>query len=395
MTDLLDEVLVVREPLARPSPGAPRVHIEWTRRPTVAPRPPARPTRRAVVVIGMLVVVMVGGMPIAPRLRVDVGGHRIAIHAQEPTVSLALRRAGVVPIDGALIAARSGHYIDRHYQRAQVLRGGIPASTGARVRDGDSLTIVNGHDAVEPVAHRIVPVAGGGLPAIEYGLWRAPRTGTTDQVVGVHSGEVLSESAVIPAVAATVVSEPAVALTFDDGPSPQWTPVVLATLRAARVKATFCIVGYAAELYPELVRAIHDEGHTLCNHTMSHVQLLGRRPAAKIAEELRDNSLAIARAAGIRPAFFRAPGGTWDVKLLDEVHRQGMRALGWNVDPADYDKPGAEMIERRILTQLRPGAVILLHDGGGDRSQTVAQLGALIARVRSLGYSFRVPEVAI
>ncbi|MBA3653098.1 MAG: polysaccharide deacetylase family protein, partial [Actinobacteria bacterium] len=212
-----------------------------------------------------------------------------------------------------------------------------------------------------------------------------------DVVVGTRSGEVLSRTELSPPTPAAPVTEATVALSFDDGPNPEWTPAVLAILRSAGVKATFCMVGYAARLYPALVKAVADEGHTLCNHTMNHVQSLGRRPVAEITAELQGNSDLIAAAAGTRPAFFRAPGGTWSPNVIDEVHRQGMRALGWNVDPADYNRPGAPVITERILQQLRPGAVVVLHDGGGDRSQTVAQLRNLIDRLKALGYGFGVP----
>ncbi len=234
-------------------------------------------------------------------------------------------------------------------------------------------------------------MAGAALPDIEYQLWNGPRAGATDQLVGERSGEVVSATPTTAPVAASPVTELVVGLSFDDGPHPDTTPAILAVLKAAGVKATFCVVGYAARRYPGLVKAIHDDGHTLCNHTMNHVQRLGTKSPDTITAEISDDGDAIEAATGVRPRFFRAPGGTWASNLIAEVHRQGQRALGWNVDPADFERPGASVITSRVLTQLRPGAMVLLHDGGGDRSQTVAQLRDLIDRLRAHGYSLRVP----
>jgi peptidoglycan/xylan/chitin deacetylase (PgdA/CDA1 family) len=93
----------------------------------------------------------------------------------------------------------------------------------------------------------------------------------------------------------------------------------------------------------------------------------------------------------VRPAFFRAPGGTWSPNLVAEVHRQGMRAFGWDIDPVDYDRPGAMVILNRILSHAHAGGVVLMHDGGGNRAQTAGQLPMLVERLRAMGYTFRVP----
>jgi peptidoglycan/xylan/chitin deacetylase (PgdA/CDA1 family) len=402
--DLLDEMLAFTEALLRePEPltrldQGPRPPVDAPVVPSI-PRPPAPPTtrrryRRApppVPFVGFLILVLLAVPAVSPTLRLRVDGRPVLLHAQSPTVDTVLRRTGIIPVDGVLLAVVTRRTLDEHFQRATILRDGEPVTLIASVRNGDALAVRNGRSMVEPTVHRTVAVPGGGLPDIEYQLWNAPRAGSTDQLVGASSNEVVSQTPVSAPVAATPVTDPAVALTFDDGPNPASTPAVLAILRAAGIKATFCVVGYAAQRYPDLVRAIRDEGHTLCNHTMHHVQLLGSKPADAITAELRDDNAAIGRAAGVRALFFRAPGGTWAGNLVDEVHRQGMRALGWNVDPADYKRPGAAIITARILAQLRPGAVILMHDGGGDRSQTVAQLPGLIERLKALGYTFRVP----
>ncbi len=395
-TDLLDEMLAFTEALLR-EPDAPTRPFELPRpsrhlpSPRVsAPKPAAR-RRRSLLVAPVLIYALVALPTIAPTIRVRVDGRRVEVHARPVGLIVMLRRAGIEPVDGVLLAAVTHREIDRHFDRARVERNGRPASWSTAVHSGDRVALRNGRPSVETTEHRSVPVPGAGLPEVEYQLWNPPRAGATDQLVGVRSGEVVADTPVTAAVAATPVREPVVALTFDDGPNPASTPAILTILHNAGIKATFCVVGYAARRYPELVKAIGDEGHVLCDHTMHHVQLLGRKSADVIRAEIGDDADAIEQASGQRPMFFRAPGGTWASTLVDEVHRQGLRALGWNVDPADYTRPGAAVIANRIMGQVRPGAVILMHDGGGDRSQTVAQLVGLIERLRAAGYSFRVP----
>ncbi|MEV4654770.1 polysaccharide deacetylase family protein [Micromonospora sp. NPDC049301] len=174
-----------------------------------------------------------------------------------------------------------------------------------------------------------------------------------------------------------------VALTFDDGPSPAWTPKVLDQLRAARVTATFCVVGQEAQRHPELVRRIVREGHQLCNHSWRHDLDLGRRPVAEIRADLARTNKAIQTAVPGAPVpFYRQPGGRWTPEVLAVAKDLGMRPLHWNVDPQDWDKPTAATIAKRIHSAARPGAVVLLHDGGGNRAATLSACPHVIADLK-------------
>lgn len=183
----------------------------------------------------------------------------------------------------------------------------------------------------------------------------------------------------------------AVTLTFDDGPHPFFTPRVLDILASRGVKAVFCVVGTEAARYPQLVARIHAEGHALCNHTHTHDTRMSRKDPHYVASMLRHPSNLIRDITGQMPTLYRGPGGDLSVFIIDEAHRLGMRILGWSVDPADYFKPGGQTIQDRIMRLMHPGAVVLLHDGGGERSQTVEQLAGLIDRLRAGGYSFVLP----
>jgi peptidoglycan/xylan/chitin deacetylase (PgdA/CDA1 family) len=173
-----------------------------------------------------------------------------------------------------------------------------------------------------------------------------------------------------------------VALTFDDGPDPRWTPQVLELLDRHDTKATFCVVGQLAEAYPGLVRRIAAAGHTLCNHSWDHDVALGGRPPGQIRADLRRTTAAIQRAApGIRVSYYRQPGGAWTQRVVRVAAELGMSSLHWAVDPQDWSRPGAGAIADAIATGTAAGGIVLLHDGGGERHGTVRALGRVLPRL--------------
>jgi peptidoglycan/xylan/chitin deacetylase (PgdA/CDA1 family) len=184
---------------------------------------------------------------------------------------------------------------------------------------------------------------------------------------------------------------PTVALTFDDGPDPRWTPAVLELLRTHQVRATFCVVGQHVSRHPELVRRIAADGHALCNHSWSHDEAMHRRSAASVSAELARTTRAITAAAGRPPQFYRAPGGNWAPAAVAEAGRQRLRLLGWSADPYDWRRPAAAEIARRVLAGAGPGAIILLHDGYGSRAHTVAALRTLLTALPARQLRFTTP----
>jgi peptidoglycan/xylan/chitin deacetylase (PgdA/CDA1 family) len=180
-----------------------------------------------------------------------------------------------------------------------------------------------------------------------------------------------------------------VALTFDDGPSP-YTSGILAVLRRHNVPATFCMLGDQAQQYPVLARRVIDEGHMVCNHSRDHRDMarLAEKPARR---EVVSAERQIRDASGVAPVLFRFPYGSSDRLARRVVHGYGMRPLGWDVDPQDWKRPPASTITTRIVRQVRPGSIVLMHDGGGDRSRTVASLDATIRSLQKRGYRFVFP----
>jgi peptidoglycan/xylan/chitin deacetylase (PgdA/CDA1 family) len=172
---------------------------------------------------------------------------------------------------------------------------------------------------------------------------------------------------------------PQVALSFDDGPDPTYTPQTLAQLRRYRVKATFCLVGENARAFPDLVRAIAADGHTLCNHSWAHDTGLGLRSRAAIRADLKATNAAIRAAVPTaKVSYFRQPGGMWTAGVVAVAKELGMSSLHWEVDPQDWRKPGAGSISSTVNAGTRRGAIVLLHDAGGDRRGTVAALRSIL-----------------
>lgn len=182
-----------------------------------------------------------------------------------------------------------------------------------------------------------------------------------------------------------------VALTLDDGPDPTHTPAVLALLRKYGIRATFFLVGENAADQPGLVREIAAEGHHLANHTWTHPDLR-RLSEAQVRDELARTSDVLQAAAGKPPTWFRAPGGDWSPVALRTSSDLGMRPMGWSVDPRDWARPGTSLITDRVLKAVRPGSIVLNHDGGGDRSQTIAALRAYLPVLIDDGYGFTAPR---
>lgn len=326
----------------------------------------------------------------ASTLHVDVNGTRVDVK-NPATVSDAIRAAGIRLRDGVMRSAGTGQPLTQRVDKPVLLRDGQPVNQLASVKNGTRIRVMNGEDFVEPTVDRVDDLWAPGFPEVEFEIWQAPKAGKVRRSIGVYSGEAAAEEVIEPAVAAAPLAAPVVLLSFDDGPDGRWTPQVLQILRERNVKAVFCVVGVQIEQYPQLVKQIFDEGHVLCDHSNNHDMAMPSKPDPYVAAQIDNPFNQIRDITGQPPRYYRAPGGALSPFIIARAHQLGMRVLGWSVDPADYRKPGAEAIQNRIVLNIHGGGVALLHDGGGDRSQTVAQLPGLIDRLRGAGYSIGVP----
>lgn len=171
-----------------------------------------------------------------------------------------------------------------------------------------------------------------------------------------------------------------VALTFDDGPS-TYTPGFLSVLRREHVHATFFEIGQEIRGRAGTVRRILREGDEIGNHTMHH----GFYPGYA---DLTATDALIRGVTHFEPCLFRPPGGAVDSSVVAAAGAAGLKTVLWDVDPVDWSTPGAGAIYSRVVGAARPGSIILMHDGGGNRSQTLAALPAIIATLRARGYAF-------
>ena len=182
----------------------------------------------------------------------------------------------------------------------------------------------------------------------------------------------------------------AIALTIDDGPSPVYTPQILRLLRRYGITASFSMIGINVLAYPDVAREVADAGHMIVNHTQTHHNL-AFMPPSRVTDEMSYATEAIHRATGEVPGMFRAPYGVWTPVVLQRCQAMGMTPLDWSVDPRDWSRPGVTAIIRNIMGNTGTGSIILEHDGGGNRAQTVAALKIVIPRLLDAGYRFRTP----
>jgi peptidoglycan-N-acetylglucosamine deacetylase len=180
-----------------------------------------------------------------------------------------------------------------------------------------------------------------------------------------------------------------VALTFDDGPDPVYTPRLLDLLREKGVKATFFVIGKRAERHPEIVRRAWDDGHLIANHTWSHPKLFCFLTPSRLRAEIEWSADSVRRICGYRPRLFRSPVGLRHPLLRPFLQAAGLEFVSWSIWTRDSLAPTAEVLTRRILGQVRGGDIILLHDrlpGGTDVMLSI--LPSVIDEIRARGFEF-------
>jgi peptidoglycan-N-acetylglucosamine deacetylase len=181
------------------------------------------------------------------------------------------------------------------------------------------------------------------------------------------------------------VTGPYIAMTFDDGPHPTLTPQLLDMLKTRRIKATFFLIGENAAAHPDIVRRIAAEGHEIGNHSWSHPQLTKLKPAA-LREELERTTSTIAEIIGKPLVVMRPPYGATSDYINHWINREfGMKVILWSVDPLDWKYRNSASVERRILAEARPGAIILSHD---IHPTTVAAMPEVLDSLLAKGYKF-------
>lgn len=185
------------------------------------------------------------------------------------------------------------------------------------------------------------------------------------------------------------------ALTYDDGPHPKYTPEILAILKKYDVKATFFMIGRDMEKYPDVVKAVLKQGNVIANHTYTHPRNIEASTQAQVIKELEKCEDVIESITGKRAHLFRPPRGLIDGQVFTIAEEEGYRTVLWTVCADHHDAPTPELMAKRVTEHIRPGAVILAHDGSfPSRWKDVAATPLIIEGLKKKGYRFvTVPEL--
>ncbi len=219
-------------------------------------------------------------------------------------------------------------------------------------------------------------------------VWHIPFDSANAEAIE-HSTEDQRTSQEARWIKKVVTHRKVVALTFDDGPSKKFTPLILDVLQKNHAKATFFVIGSRAEAFPDLIRLELEGHHQVANHSYQH-QIMTGNSKEKISDELMNTQHAIEGVVDNQrqPRFFRPPRGRFNHQMLQVAEQHHYVVVLWSVDSRDWENPGTRTIVRRVLAQSRNGDIILFHDQGGSRAQTVASLKQILPELRHMGFEF-------
>lgn len=264
----------------------------------------------------------------------------------------------------------------------------LPQDADIRLQSGKDM--VEPHDAQdEPIPYQVKLTGHGVIQEVE----QAGRDGVREVWVGRDSGKKLSKGVVkqprdliVHAISPKPAGRKVIALTFDDGPSPYSAPI-LDILRDKGVKATFFDIGQSAAQYPQVEERMVAEGHQVASHSNTHPDMtkLSRDAArAEVAAGLKN----LQAASGTRTKVFRAPYGAFGMDQWRDVSDLIDCTVLWSIDTEDWKRPGAQAIHEAVIKNAYNGAIVLMHDGGGNRSQSVAALPGIIDDLKRQGSEF-------
>lgn len=276
-----------------------------------------------------------------------------------------------------------------------VMQGRTVPPTG-RIHPRDRVESVRGRDVAEGIVTTTtpepVPVKYEGMGPDEV-VVSSGTVGVALLKVGEVSRDVIQKTIVIEPVAKVVRRQPfpqgslLVALTFDDGPWPGQTAAILDILKANDVKATFFELSSSANHHQDLSRRVIAEGHLIGNHSVNHKNL-AKSPPDVVRFEIVNAADTIQSITGYRPVWFRPPGGNYNPTVLKIMGEAGEKLAMWAQDTKDWQKPAPQDIVGRALAGQQQVKVVLMHDGGGDRSRTISALPEIIAGYKARGYRF-------
>jgi len=327
------------------------------------------------------------------RIPVTLAGERIRV-SRDMTVTQLLTEKQIRLSRGNLLDVKRQVLRRGGGKAAYVLVDGKRAAFSSMLRGGDSIAPRNGDDVVEPVVTRRVSIppqtkiVGEGrylaINALGVAGTRLEHLGALSKIV--TKRQVIKRP--IPTVLVKTDEPPPkmIALTFDDGPGTQ-TLAIADALKREAVPATFFLLGQQVKKYPAIAKRLVDDGHVVGNHSFDHSKLT-RLDEAGVQQQLAWTQSVIMRAAKRKPYWMRPPGGHANPVVLALARKLKLHSINWDIDSRDWTKPGFKPIAQKIIREARPGAVVLMHDGGGDRTGTLKALPYIIRSLRQQGYNF-------
>lgn len=295
----------------------------------------------------------------------------------------------LLSVKGSVVETEGG-------QPVRVTVNGHIAEDAQYIFRKDVLVSLNGSDSVEATVavREPIPVQTRTLGQGAVMKLASPgAVGVRERVIGERSKDLVSERVIRPAQDMVIVrvrphpSDKLVALTFDDGPWPGQTDKILKILEHEGVHATFFMLGVRVKASPDLARAVAVAGNTVGNHTLGHRLLTESKPKV-IKKQIDAGADVIYKATGVLPTWFRPPYGAINGAVWKQVRLSRMRVALWDIDTRDWSRPGVKKIVSSVTRNARSGSIILMHDGGTNRKQTIKALPSVIRKLKKRGFTF-------
>lgn len=339
--------------------------------------------------------VLAVGLGFTPKEVITIDGVAVTVPAGSTVGELvesglvAARPGALLALDGSRLAPEGGY-------PARIRRNGASVLAGQRVYPDDVITSSHGVDRTEPSLTVREPIQfetriEGKGPVMR--LAQPGSVGVREVSKGRISGVRAAEKTVLPAIDMVVnrtaprPAEKLIALTFDDGPWPGQTEKVLDILKREGVHATFFMQGGRVKNAPALAKRVAAEGNLVGNHTLGHKQLTIQTPA-EANRQIVAGAATIRAATGVQPTWFRPPYGAIDGDVWKQTRALKLKVALWDIDTEDWRRPGVESIVDNVHRNARAGSIVLMHDGGTNRRQTIAALPKIIRDLKSRGFVF-------
>jgi len=353
------------------------------------------PPLYAIATLLVAAAVLAIGMGFAPEVVLTVDGVSASLPVGS-TVADVQERKLVAAKPGALLGVDNSVLQVAGGDDVRILRNGFDVTPDQRLYAGDVIVSVNGTDRVEPVVVTKEPIQYETRIEGKGPVMRLAQPGSVGvrevskgRISGITTGGrvVLPASDMIVRRTSPAPTEKLIALTFDDGPWPGQTDKILNVLKQEGVRATFFMQGGRVKNAPSLAKRVADEGHLVGNHTLGH-KLLPKQTPAETNRQIVAGAQAIRSATGVRPVWFRPPYGAINARVWQQTRSLNLKVALWTIDTRDWSRPGTAKIVSTAERGARSGSIILMHDGGVNRSQTIAALPTIIRDLKAKGFVF-------